>query len=87
MVGVEVVTADAKELYCSATENTDLFWAARGAGPGFPAIVTRFHLATRPSTQIYQSLYFFPMADFKKVLRWEMGVRVSPFFSWQMSSS
>ena len=29
--------------------NSDLYWAARGAGPGFPGIVTRFHLRTYPA--------------------------------------
>ncbi|KAJ9132172.1 FAD binding domain protein [Pleurostoma richardsiae] len=68
--GVDVVTADAQELHCSATENADLFWAARGAGPGFPAIVTRFYLATRPVREMYQSLYFYPMSEYRTVLQW-----------------
>ena len=29
-----------------ADQNADLYWAARGAGPGFPGVVTRFHLQT-----------------------------------------
>ncbi|GKT86169.1 LOW QUALITY PROTEIN: FAD binding domain protein [Colletotrichum tofieldiae] len=33
VVAIDVVTADARELRCSETENADLFWAARGAGP------------------------------------------------------
>lgn len=34
IVGLDAVTARGEEVYCSATENADLFWAARGAGPG-----------------------------------------------------
>jgi FAD/FMN-containing dehydrogenase len=34
IVGIDVVTADAREIYCSKSENADLFWAARGSGPG-----------------------------------------------------
>lgn len=34
IVGIEAVTADAREVYCSRSENADLFWAARGSGPG-----------------------------------------------------
>lgn len=34
IVGIDVVTADAREIYCSESENADLFWAARGSGPG-----------------------------------------------------
>lgn len=34
IVGLDAVTADGEEVYCSSVENADLFWAARGAGPG-----------------------------------------------------
>ena len=34
MVGVDVVTAEGEELHCSIAENEDLFWLARGGGPG-----------------------------------------------------
>ncbi|KAK0617452.1 hypothetical protein B0T14DRAFT_498463 [Immersiella caudata] len=77
IVGIDVVTADAKQLHCSATTNPDLFWAARGAGPGFPAIVTRFHLQTRPLDTLYQSLYFFLLSDFQAVLRWVSAAALS----------
>ncbi|CAI4212674.1 unnamed protein product [Parascedosporium putredinis] len=36
IASIEVVTADGEELTCSETENSDLFWAARGSGPGLP---------------------------------------------------
>jgi FAD/FMN-containing dehydrogenase len=42
--GVEMVTADGEIVYANDLENTDLFWAARGAGPGFFAVVTRYDL-------------------------------------------
>ncbi|GAW22000.1 hypothetical protein ANO14919_115320 [Xylariales sp. No.14919] len=70
IVGIDVVTADARELYCSNVENSDLFWAVRGAGPGFPAIVTSFHLLTRPSLQMYNSVYIYPQSMFRTVLQW-----------------
>ena len=34
IAGIDVVTASGESLYCSETENTELFWCARGAGPG-----------------------------------------------------
>lgn len=34
MLAVEVVTANGDIRLCSKDENCDLFWAARGAGPG-----------------------------------------------------
>ncbi|KAF3761755.1 hypothetical protein M406DRAFT_49715 [Cryphonectria parasitica EP155] len=60
IIGLDAVTAEGKEVYASKGENADLFWAARGAGPGFPAIVTRFYLMTRPLPKMSQSIYFWP---------------------------
>lgn len=34
IVGLDAVTADGREVFCSRGENADLFWAARGSGPG-----------------------------------------------------
>ncbi|MFJ4846990.1 MULTISPECIES: FAD-binding oxidoreductase [unclassified Streptomyces] len=45
---IEVVTAEGEVVRCDERENADLFWAARGAGPGFFAVVTAFRLALRP---------------------------------------
>lgn len=44
VIGLDVVTADGDIVHASETENADLYWAARGAGPGFFGVVTRFHL-------------------------------------------
>jgi acyl CoA:acetate/3-ketoacid CoA transferase alpha subunit len=77
VVGVDVVTADARELHCNSVENADLFWAARGAGPGFPAIVTRFYLLTRPATEMYKNLYVYPISEYKKVLQWVIDVSLA----------
>ncbi|KAH8776765.1 FAD binding domain protein [Diaporthe sp. PMI_573] len=74
IVGIDVVTADAREIYCSKSENADLFWAARGSGPGFPAIVTRFHLLTRPLPEMYQSIYIWPISEYRKVLKWVIDI-------------
>jgi FAD/FMN-containing dehydrogenase len=46
--GMEMVTASGEILYADADRNSDLFWAARGAGPGFFAIVTRFDVVVYP---------------------------------------
>ncbi|MDX3073726.1 FAD-binding oxidoreductase [Streptomyces sp. MI02-7b] len=45
---IEAVTADGEVVRCDERENADLFWAARGAGPGFFAVVTAFRLALWP---------------------------------------
>ncbi|KAK4232632.1 FAD binding domain protein [Podospora fimiseda] len=74
---LDVVTASGQHLQkISSTFHQVLFWAARGSGPGFPAIVTRFHLKTLPLPTLYQSLYFFPITSFKQVLQWL--IHISP---------
>ena len=45
--------------------------AARGAGPGFFGVVTRFHLQTRPKPrEIRQSVYAWPVEEFDDVMAW-----------------
>lgn len=44
----EVVLADGSVVIASASQNSDLFWALRGAGPLFFGIVTRFWLRLMP---------------------------------------
>lgn len=44
---VEVVTADGAIKRASATENSDLFWALKGAGAGF-GVITEFVCRTEP---------------------------------------
>jgi FAD/FMN-containing dehydrogenase len=34
VIGLDVVTADGEKIYCDADSHPDLYWAARGAGPG-----------------------------------------------------
>ncbi|KAI1327393.1 FAD-binding domain-containing protein [Xylariaceae sp. FL0255] len=70
IVAVDVVAADGREIYCSTAEHPDLFWAARGAGPGFPGIVTRFYLLTRPLLHMYNCVYVYPKTSFRAVLQW-----------------
>lgn len=48
LVETELVTADGQILTCSATENTDLFWACRGGGGGNFGFNTSFTFRTTP---------------------------------------
>ncbi|MEW2433847.1 FAD-binding oxidoreductase [Streptomyces caniferus] len=68
---IRAVTADGRTVTCSDTENPDLFWAARGAGPGFCAVVTRFRLALKalPASIMTTSLTF-PLAEVARVTEW-----------------
>ncbi|TGY90036.1 FAD-binding oxidoreductase [Marinicauda algicola] len=44
VLGLDVVLADGSTVHANAEQNPDLYWAARGAGPGFFGAVTSFHL-------------------------------------------
>ena len=68
---VDVVTASGELVHASTDENADLFWAARGAGPGFPGVVTRFHLRTLPAPgHIGQTVQAYSLDDFDEVMTW-----------------
>ncbi|MGP4004381.1 FAD-binding oxidoreductase [Streptomyces sp. 8N706] len=71
VVEIEAVTANGEVLRCDKERNADLFWAARGAGPGFFAIVTSFRLALYPLPQsLMTTTYAFPLADVERVTDW-----------------
>jgi FAD/FMN-containing dehydrogenase len=68
---MDVVTADGKLVHASEHENADLFWAARGSGPGFFGIVVRFNLRTHPLPgALTRSTFIYPMEEFEEVMRW-----------------
>lgn len=68
---IELVTAEGELITASATENADYFWAARGAGPGFFGVVTRYHLKLYPLPQaITGSAYFFPYESIVDIAAW-----------------
>jgi FAD/FMN-containing dehydrogenase len=77
---IDVVTAAGDLVTASATENADLFWAARGSGPGFFGAVTRFHLRVyeRPAV-VANAVYTFSLDQLEAVFTWaaEIGPEVS----------
>jgi FAD/FMN-containing dehydrogenase len=78
---IDVVTADGDLIRADAEQNSDLFWAAKGAGPSFPGIVTRFHLRTMPHpARLSESMLMFRMDDYDAVFTWlhEMHYGVDP---------
>lgn len=77
VVALDYVDGDGELRHASADENADVYWAARGAGPGFFGVVTRFHLRLyhRPAI-IGAHLGVYPIDKFEEILRW--CHRVSP---------
>ena len=49
---VQIVTADGQVRTCTATQNSDLFWACRGGGGGNFGIATSFTFRTRPLSRL-----------------------------------
>jgi FAD/FMN-containing dehydrogenase len=75
---VDVVAADGELVRADAEQNSDLYWAARGAGPGFFGVVTRFHLRTLPAPgHIAQTVQAFRLDDFDPVMSWLHGMHGS----------
>jgi hypothetical protein len=77
VLGLEVVTADGEQIYCDAENHPDLYWAARGSGPGFFGVVTSFKLQIhhRPAV-LGTCLYMYPIELADEVFTW--GRSVSP---------
>ncbi|MGW2252915.1 FAD-binding oxidoreductase [Kitasatospora sp. NPDC001660] len=78
---IQAVTADGEPVTCSEREHPDLFWAARGAGPGFFAVVTAFRLRLYPRPgAITSATWTFPLADVAEVTHWaaEVAPELSP---------
>jgi FAD/FMN-containing dehydrogenase len=73
---IDVVTGVGEIVHASARENSELYWAARGAGPGFFGVVTRFHLRLHPRPRVIGfALQTFRIEMLEDVLRWAHDVR------------
>lgn len=69
IVAADVVLADGRLVHASPTENTDIYWAVRGSGPGFFGVVTRLYLQLYPVPKsIMASSYIFPLSDLEMVM-------------------
>jgi hypothetical protein len=87
LVGIDVVLADGSLVHASETEHPQLFWSARGAGPGFFGAVVRFHLKlhARPKF-IGLKAQIFRMQHLEQVIRWadRVGPQVGPQVEFQI---
>ena len=76
---MEVVTADGELITCSATEHSDLFWAAFGSGPGFFAVVVNFGIRTKPTLDVvYRTVLFFGQKDYDEAFKWTLDIGCVP---------
>ncbi|MBB4661366.1 FAD-binding protein [Conexibacter arvalis] len=68
---VDVVCADGELRTIDAERDPDLFWAARGAGAGFPAVAVGFRLATRPLPRgMHAAGWTYPLGAARAVAEW-----------------
>jgi FAD/FMN-containing dehydrogenase len=75
VLGLEVVTAEGDTLYCDPEHHPDLYWAARGSGPGFFGVVTSFtlQLHRRPAV-LGTCLYLYPVDVADEVFSWGRSI-------------
>ncbi|OBA75059.1 oxidoreductase [Mycobacterium sp. 1554424.7] len=75
VVGLDVITADGEQIHCDADNHVDLYWAARGAGPGFFGVVTSFYLKLYPRPAVCgTSIYVYPWDVADEVYSWARGI-------------
>jgi FAD/FMN-containing dehydrogenase len=68
---VDVVLADGQLIHADDETHPDLMWAARGSGPGFFGVVTRFHLNVHPApATILRTTHTYPLELTRDVLAW-----------------
>src|SRR6059058_3593370 len=68
LIGATVVTADGEVVHAGEGENADLFWALRGGGGNFGAVVD-FTFRLHPVGQLLGGLLAYRLADTGEVLR------------------
>jgi FAD/FMN-containing dehydrogenase len=75
VIGLDVVTADGEQIHCDADNHADLYWAARGSGPGFFAVVTAFYLKAHPRPAVTaSSMYLYPIEVADEIYTWARSV-------------
>ena len=91
VTAIDVVTANGELVHATDdNEHADLLWAARGAGPGFCGVVTRYFVKLYPRRKInMNSLYIYPSDNFADVCGFchEIGPKtpteINKLTSWQ----
>jgi FAD/FMN-containing dehydrogenase len=72
MYALDMVNAHGEVLHITDESHPDIMWAARGSGPGFFGVVTRFYLELRPLPDVVAlSLQVHPFAAFDELVAWD----------------
>jgi FAD/FMN-containing dehydrogenase len=75
IVGIDYVDAQGERRHASATENAEMFWAARGSGPGFFGVITKFHLKVYPRPKFIGAKFAaYRVEHLDALVRWEHSV-------------
>ncbi|MDX9895419.1 MAG: FAD-binding oxidoreductase [Desulfofustis sp.] len=71
VMAVEVVTPDGDLITASENENREWFWAARGGGPSFFGVVTKYLLKLYPlPSHIFTSTLVYPLESLPSLVNW-----------------
>lgn len=71
VTAIEMVDAQGQSLLADREHQADLFWAARGAGPGFFGVVTRFHIQAHPLPRaMMRSTLVYSIDDTEPLAAW-----------------
>lgn len=87
VVGLDLVLADGALVHASEQENSDLYWAARGAGSGFFAVVVRYHLKLHARPRFCGMMaQVFAMQHLEDVFAWadKVGPQVARSVEFQL---
>lgn len=71
VMAIDLVNASGELITADVRRNSELLWAARGGGPGFPGVILRYHLRLFPLPKvIMQSLYVYPLDLVEPIASW-----------------
>lgn len=75
VLGLNVVTAKGERIYCDPENHPDMYWAARGSGPGFFGVVTSFTLRIHSRPPVWGTcLYMYPIEVADEVFTWGRSI-------------
>lgn len=86
VVAIDVVTAGGEVVHADAGNNSDLYWAARGSGPGFFGVITRFYLKLYGLPPVLlRARHVYGLTELEGLFRWMY--EVPPLMSRRMTLS